>query len=256
MKLLEVKNLEKIYTTRFGGQQVQALKDITFSVDQGEYIAIMGESGSGKTTLLNIIASLDQPTNGKIYLNEQNIVDIEEENLAKYRREHLGFVFQDFNLLDTLSVMDNIFLPLVLSGESYEEMKPKLDPIVESLGIDHLISKLPYEISGGEQQRTAIARGLITKPDLLLADEPTGELDSKSSKQLLNVFSEINQNGRTILMVTHSVMAASHATRVLFIKDGKIFHQLHRGELSNQEMFEKISNTLTLIASGGKPDAE
>lgn len=252
MKFLEVKNVKKVYTTRFGGNQVQALKDITFSAKRGEYLAIMGESGSGKTTLLNIIASLDKPTDGKVYLNDKDIVNIEEEDLAKFRRKYLGFVFQDFNLLDTFSVKDNIFLPLVLSGEDYESMKPKLDPIVENLGIKHLVSKFPYEISGGEKQRTAIARALITDPDLLLADEPTGALDSKSSKQLLEIFSDINMRGQTIIMVTHSVMAASHAARVLFIKDGEIFHQLHRGELSNKEMFEKISNTLTLIASGGR----
>lgn len=252
MDLLKVEQVKKIYTTRFGGNQVEALKDVTFSVDHGEYIAIMGESGSGKTTLLNIIASLDQPTDGKVYLNQQNIVEMDEQALAEFRREHLGFVFQDFNLLDTFSIQDNIFLPLVLAEEDYKDMQQKTEPIVKSLGIDHLLAKYPYEVSGGEQQRTAVARALITQPDLLLADEPTGALDSKSSKQLLDIFSEINDKGQTILMVTHSVIAASHAKRVLFIKDGEIFHQLYKGDHSNEEMFEKISNTLTLIAAGGE----
>lgn len=252
MEILKVEHVKKTYMTRFGGNQVEALKDIHFSVDQGEYIAIMGESGSGKTTLLNIIASLDQPTSGEVYLNDDNIVEMDEQTLAEFRREHLGFVFQDFNLLDTFSIQDNIFLPLVLAEEEYKSMQAKIEPIVKSLGIDHLLAKFPYEVSGGEKQRTAVARALITQPDLLLADEPTGALDSKSSKQLLEIFSEINAAGQTILMVTHSVMAASHANRVLFIKDGEIFHQLYKGDRSNKEMFEKISNTLTLIASGGE----
>lgn len=252
MELLNVKNIKKVYTTRFGGNQVQALSNISFSVEEGEYLAIMGESGSGKTTLLNILASLDKPTSGEILLKGENILSMKEKGLAEFRREHLGFVFQDFNLLDTFSIEDNIFLPLVLSGNQYNDMKRKLDPIAHDLGISDLLKKFPYEVSGGEKQRAAVARAIITNPEIILADEPTGALDSKSSGQLLEIFSKINKNGQTILMVTHSTRAASHAARVLFIKDGEIFHQIYKGELSNEDMFEKISNTLTLIASGGK----
>ncbi len=254
MELLTVKNIKKIFTTRFGGNQVQALSDITFSVEEGEYLAIMGESGSGKTTLLNILASLDKPTSGEVLLRGKSISSMKEKGLAEFRREHLGFVFQDFNLLDTFSLEDNIFLPLVLSGDGYESMNNKLRPIAKDLGISDLLTKFPYEVSGGEKQRTAIARALITGPEIIFADEPTGALDSKASGQLLNIFSEINKKGQTILMVTHSVKAASHAGRVLFIKDGEIFHQIYKGDISNEEMFEKISHTLTLLASGGKKD--
>ena len=252
MELLTIRNIKKIYTTRFGGNQVQVLRDISFSVEEGEYIAIMGESGSGKTTLLNILASLDKPTSGEVLLKGEMITKMGEEALATFRRKHLGFVFQDFNLLDTFSLKDNIFLPLVLSGEDYQQMEKKLEPIAKELGITPLLAKFPYEVSGGEKQRVAVARALITNPEIILADEPTGALDSKSSGQLLDIFSRVNQKGQTILMVTHSVNAASHAGKILFIKDGEIFHQLHRGSFSNEDMFEKISNTLTVIASGGK----
>ncbi|WP_411680162.1 ABC transporter ATP-binding protein [Clostridium thailandense] len=251
MKLLEVNNLKKIYATRFGGNQVQALSNVSFSVEEGEYVAIMGESGSGKTTLLNILASLDKPTSGEVLLKGKNIVTIKESEITAFRRENLGFVFQDFNLLDTFSLKDNIFLPLVLSRKSYKEMKKRLDPIAERLGIKPILEKFPYEVSGGQKQRAAVARALITGPQLILADEPTGALDSKSTDQLLKLFSEINNDGQTILMVTHSTKAASHAGRVLFIKDGEVFHQLYKGSMSNEEMFEKISNTLTVIATGG-----
>jgi putative ABC transport system ATP-binding protein len=254
MELLTVKNLKKIYTTRFSGNQVEALSNISFSVEEGEYVAIMGESGSGKTTLLNILASLDRPTSGEILLKEKNIVSMKESQLAAFRREHLGFVFQDFNLLDTLSLEDNIFLPLVLSGKSYKDMRNRLDAIAQNLGINQLLRKFPYEVSGGQKQRVAVARALITNPEIILADEPTGALDSKSTGQLLNIFSEINKNGQTILMVTHSTRAASHAKRVLFIKDGEIFHQIYKGGASNEEMYEKISHTLTLLATGGSRD--
>lgn len=251
MELLTIKNIKKTYTTRFGGNQVQVLRDISFSVEEGEYIAIMGESGSGKTTLLNILASLDKPTSGDVLLKGKMITEMGEEALATFRRKHLGFVFQDFNLLDTFSLKDNIFLPLVLSGEDYKQMEKKIEPIAKELGITPLLAKFPYEVSGGEKQRVAVARALITNPEIILADEPTGALDSKSSGQLLDIFSRINQKGQTILMVTHSVHAASHAGKILFIKDGELFHQLHRGSFSNEDMFEKISNTLTVIASGG-----
>ena len=251
MTLLEVKNLKKIYTTRFGGNQVQALSNVSFSVEEGEYVAIMGESGSGKTTLLNILASLDKPTSGEILLDGKNILNIRERDLAAFRRDQLGFVFQDFNLLDTFSLKDNIFLPLVLSRTPYQEMENRLAPIAQKLEISELLHKFPYEVSGGQKQRAAVARALITYPRLVLADEPTGALDSKASAHLLRLFSEINRGDQTVLMVTHSTMAASHAGRVLFIKDGEVFHQLYRGGMSNEELYQKISDALTLLSSGG-----
>lgn len=251
MSLLQVENLQKIYTTRFGNNQVEALHNVSFSVEKGEYVAIMGESGSGKTTLLNILASLDKPTSGTVYLENQNLGNIKDKKLADFRRDNLGFVFQEFNLLDTLSVEDNIYLPLVLAGKSYKEMNNRIVPIAEKLGITHLLKKYPYEISGGQKQRVAVARALITNPKLILADEPTGALDSKATDELLRLFSEINEVGQTILMVTHSVKAASHASRVLFIKDGQVFHQIYRGENTNEELYQKISNTLTILATGG-----
>lgn len=251
MPLLTVNNLKRVYTTRFGGNKVTALKNINFSVEKGEYVAIMGESGSGKTTLLNILASMDRPTSGEVILNGENTINIDENELAKFRREHLGFVFQDFNLLDTFSIEDNIYLPLVLAGEGYKKMNDKIKPIAEKLGISNILKKYPYEVSGGEKQRTAIARAVITKPDILLADEPTGALDSKSTGDLLNTLSDIHEDGQTILMVTHSVRAASHAGRVLFIKDGEIYHQIYRGNMTNDEMYLRITNTLTVLLSGG-----
>ncbi|RPF41947.1 putative ABC transport system ATP-binding protein [Hydrogenoanaerobacterium saccharovorans] len=252
MSLLEVKHLKKIYTTRFGGNQVQALTDVNFTVEQGEYVAIMGESGSGKTTLLNILASLDKPTGGEVLLNGKSTANIPDGQMSKFRRDNLGFVFQDFNLLDTFSLKDNIFLPLVLSHKPYDEMEKRLKPIAEKLGIADLLEKYPYEVSGGQKQRAAVARALITSPKLVLADEPTGALDSKATDGLLRVFQGINNEGQTILMVTHSTRAASHAGRVLFIKDGTVFHQLYKGKLSNEEMYQKISDTLTVLATGGK----
>lgn len=251
MSLLEVKNVKKIYTTRFGGSQVEALHNVSFSVEPREYVAIMGESGSGKTTLLNILAALDKPTEGRIYLKGNDLSKIKEKEMAAFRRQNLGFVFQDFNLLDTFSIQDNIFLPLVLSGKKYEEMEQRILSIAEKLGIKEILSKFPYEVSGGQKQRTAVARALITKPQLILADEPTGALDSKASEELLNLFTAVNQDGQTILMVTHSVKAASTANRVLFIRDGEVFHQLYRGNLTNEQMYQKISDTLTVLVSGG-----
>lgn len=250
--MLEVKNIEKIYTTRFGGNQVRALSNVSFSVEDGEYVAIMGESGSGKTTLLNILAALDKPTKGEVILGGKNLAKVKEKELSAFRRNNLGFVFQDFNLLDTFSLRDNIFLPLVLSGKGYREMEEKLEPLAKMLGIDKLLDKFPYEVSGGQKQRAAVARAVITDPELILADEPTGALDSKSADSLLKIFSELNASGQTILMVTHSVKAASNAGRVLFIRDGEVFHQLYRGNSTNEEMYRKISDTLTLLARGGE----
>ncbi len=253
MPLLEVQNLKKIYTTRFGGHAVQALSNVSFSIEAGEYVAIMGESGSGKTTLLNILASLDRPTGGELYLNGQDMLRIPESDLALFRRKNLGFVFQDFNLLDTFSVRDNILLPLVLAGEGYREMSAKLTPLAQRLGLSKLLDKFPYEISGGQKQRTAVARALITAPQLILADEPTGALDSRSAGDLLRIFSEIHAQGQTICMVTHSIQAASHASRVLFIRDGEVFHQLYRGALSPEAMYERITDALTVLTTGGRP---
>ncbi|HIT25415.1 MAG TPA: ABC transporter ATP-binding protein [Candidatus Enterenecus avicola] len=252
MSILEVQGLQKIYTTRFGGAQVQALKNVTFHVEEGEYVAIMGESGSGKTTLLNILAALDKPTGGSVQLDGRELGKLRESEVAAFRRDHLGFVFQDFNLLDTFSLEDNIFLPLVLSGKQPSEMKQRLVPLAAQLGIAHLLKKYPYEVSGGQKQRAAVARALITNPRLILADEPTGALDSKSTDELLRLFGDINAQGQTILMVTHSVKAASHAGRVLFIKDGQLFHQIYRGESTENQFYQKISDALTLLTTGGE----
>lgn len=254
MALLDVKNVRKVYTTRFGGNQVEALKDVNFSVEQGEYVAIMGESGSGKSTLLNILAALDRPTEGKVFLKEKDLSKVKEKEMAAFRRNNLGFVFQDFNLLDTFSLKDNIFLPLVLSGTSHKEMERRLLPLADKLGIKNLLEKYPYEVSGGQKQRAAVARAVITQPQLLLADEPTGALDSKAAKELLRLFTHLNQGGQTILMVTHSVKAASTAGRVLFIKDGKVFHQIYKGNLSETQMYQKISDAMTAITAGGEED--
>lgn len=252
MAMLEVECLEKIYKTRLGGNQVQALKKVSFSVEKGEYVAIMGESGSGKTTLLNILAALDRPTGGKVRLDGTDVTGISEKEISKFRREHLGFVFQDFNLLDTFSLRDNIYLPMVLSGEKYPDMEARVNPIATQLGIKDILDKFPYEVSGGQKQRAAVARALIMKPELILADEPTGALDSKSTDGLLQVFRDLNKGGQTIVMVTHSTKAASCAGRVLFIKDGEVFHQIYRGNSTNEEMYQKISDTLTLLTTGGE----
>lgn len=255
MALLEVQNLKKIYTTRFGGSQVEALRNVSFSVEEGEYVAVMGESGSGKTTLLNILAALDRPTNGKVFLRGKDMAQVKEKEMAAFRRENLGFVFQDFNLLDTFSLKDNIFLPLVLSGKKYDEMERALDAIAGQLGIEKLLKKFPYEVSGGQKQRAAVARALITKPQLILADEPTGALDSRASDELLRMFHGINAGGQTIVMVTHSVKAASTAGRVLFIKDGEVFHQIYRGNMTNEQMYHKIADALTVLTAGGESNA-
>ena len=252
MALLEVNNLKKIYTTRFGGNQVEALKSMNFSVEEGEYVAIMGESGSGKTTLLNILAALDKPTAGEVLLNGKNIVTLREKEISAFRRDHLGCVFQDFNLLDQFCLSYNILLPLVLAGVKPEQMEPKAYPLAKKLGIEELLEKYPYEISGGQKQRVAVARALITDPQLILADEPTGALDSKATDSILSLFNQINEDGQTILMVTHSIKAASHAKRVLFIKDGEVFHQLYRGDMSIEELYAKISDTLTILTTGGE----
>lgn len=254
MSLLNVEHLKKTYVGRLGGAQVHALQDVSFTVEQGEFAAIMGESGSGKTTLLNILAALDKPTGGQVFLNMRDIVSLKEKEISAFRRDNLGFVFQDFNLLDTFSVQDNILLPLVLAGKKYPEMRQRLVPIAQMLGIESLLEKYPYEISGGQKQRTAIARAIITQPQLILADEPTGALDSRSAGQIMDIFTQVNAHGQTVLMVTHSVQAASRAGRVLFIKDGQVFHQIYRGAMDDDQMYQSISDTLTVLATSKKEE--
>ena len=254
MSILEVSCLKKIYTTRFGGSQVQALTNVSFSVESGEYVAVMGESGSGKTTLLNILAALDKPTGGSVILDGRDLSQVKDAEIAAFRRDNLGFVFQDFNLLDTFSLRDNIFLPLVLAGKSVKEMTGRLAPIASRLEITEILDKYPYEVSGGQKQRAAVARALITRPKLVLADEPTGSLDSKMADGLLKIFRQINGDGQTIVMVTHSVKAASHADRVLFIKDGEVFHQIYRGNSTNEQLYQNISDALTVLTTGGEQE--
>lgn len=256
MALLEAKKIRKVYATRFGGNQVQALTDVSFTVDEGEYVAIMGESGSGKTTLLNILAALDRPTSGTVLLDGKDISAIRENQLAAFRRDQLGFVFQDFNLLDTFSLKDNILLPLVLQGMNWREMEANLLPIANQLRIANLLEKYPYEVSGGQKQRAAVCRALITHPRLILADEPTGALDSRATDALLDVFQQINLTGQTLLMVTHSLKAASRAGRILFIRDGQVYHQLYRGEMTNEQFYEKISDALTVMTRKDAMDGE
>lgn len=252
MNILKVDDLKKTYVSKLGTSRVDALKGVFFSVEEGEYVAIMGESGSGKTTLLNILAALDKPTSGSVILDGRNVETIKESEMAVFRRDNLGYVFQDFNLLDTFTLEDNIFLPLILKGEKHKDIKDKLLPLASSLGIEDLLAKYPYEVSGGQKQRAAVARALITNPKILLADEPTGALDSKSTDELLSIFEKVNESGQTILMVTHSTKAASRAKRVLFIKDGVVFHEIYRGDKSYEEMYKSISDTLTMLSKGGR----
>ena len=250
--ILEVKGLKKVYSSRLGSSKVEALKNVNFTVEPGEYVAIMGESGSGKTTLLNILAALDRPTAGSVVLDGQDLAAVGDAAASAFRREHLGFVFQEFNLLDTFTLEDNIYLPLVLAGMPYLEMNQRLRTLAGQLGIADLLKKYPYEVSGGQKQRAAVARAIITQPKLLLADEPTGALDSHATDELLRLFGELNAQGQTILMVTHSVKAASTAGRVLFIKDGEVFHQLYRGAATNEQFYQKIAETLTMLTTGGE----
>ena len=248
--LLEVSNLEKIYKTRLSSNQVVALDNVNFSVEEGEYIAIMGESGSGKTTLLNLLALLDKASQGKIILDGKDLSTISDSQISKFRRDHLGFVFQDFNLLDTLTLKENILLPLILAEEDMKTFDKRVDDVAKPLRINELLNKYPYEVSGGQKQRCAVARALINNPKLLLADEPTGALDSNSSKELMEVFRQLNKSGQTILMVTHSIQAAAEAKRVLFIKDGKIFHELYNSGFTDYEMGEKIADTMQMLSRG------
>ena len=252
MAVLEVNHIKKVYKTRMGGEEITALRDVHFSVENGEFVAIMGESGSGKTTLLNILASLDTPTVGKVLVGGKDYSTLKDDERAIFRRTNLGFIFQDFNLLDNFTIEDNIRLPLVLAGENHKSMDQKVVPMARSLGIDQLLKKYPYEVSGGQKQRTAVARALITRPSILLADEPTGALDSRSTTNLLQQLCEINRSGQTILMVTHSNVAASYASRVMFIKDGEVFHQIYRGDMTRNEMLDKICDAVTVLMRGGE----
>lgn len=251
MALLDVKDVTKVYTTRLGAQKVQALSGVSFTAEEGEFVAIMGESGSGKTTLLNILAALDGPTSGQVLLDGRDFSTIPDREKAAFRRDHLGFVFQDFNLLDTFSLKDNVLLPLVLQNRPLREMDEKFAPLMEKLGLNGLENKYPWEVSGGQKQRAAVARALITSPQLLLADEPTGALDSKAATRLMHLFGGIHQAGQTILMVTHSAQAASYASRVLFIKDGAVYNQIYRGDVSRDAFYQKIIATLTVLSGGG-----
>ena len=253
MNLLEINHLQKIFNEN-RPNQVEALKDISLNVKKGDFIAIMGESGAGKSTLLNIIATLEQATSGQITLNGTDLMTLKEKKRAQFRREHLGFIFQQFNLLDTLTNKDNIFLPLVLSKVKYPEMEKRITPIAQQLGINKLLERYPYEISGGQKQRIAIARALITNPELILADEPTGALDSSNSERLLRLFQTINQNGQTIMMVTHSALAASYSKKVIFIKDGIVFHELNRGQNSENQFLSQISQAALAIQEGDHND--
>ena len=251
MAILELKNVKRLYQTR--KITTEALKGVNFSVEKGEFISIMGESGAGKTTLLNIIATLDKATSGTVVLNEQDTNSLKDTEVSEFRRKELGFVFQDFNLLDQFNNRDNIYLPLVLSDEKEAIMRSRLSNLKEPLGIEDLLEKYPYEVSGGQKQRVAVARAIITEPSLLLADEPTGALDSQSSETLLKMFRTINQNGQTIIMVTHSLRAASYANRVLFIKDGVVYHEIYRGENERQaEFMERINQAQFMLNRGDK----
>lgn len=250
MAFLEVRNLGKTYVTRLGACRVQALKDVSFSVEKGEFIAVMGESGSGKTTLLNILAALDRPDSGDVLLEGKSLSGIAEKELAAFRRDNIGFLFQDFNLLDTFNVRDNILLPLVLKRTGIKQMEERLMPVVKQLGLTELLDKYPYELSGGQKQRTAVGRAIITSPALLLADEPTGALDSHQAQRLMELFCRLNGGGQTVIMVTHSVKAASYASRVLFLRDGQVFHQLCRGDKSAFDMQGQISDALSMVLAG------
>ena len=247
MRILDVENVRKVYGGTGGRVAVEALTNVSFSVEKGEFIAIMGESGSGKTTLLNIIATLDKVTDGKVLIGGKEIGELKDSQVASFRRNELGFVFQDFNLLDSFTNRDNIYLPLVLSGVGHKEMAKRLVPISRSLGIEEIVDKYPYEVSGGQKQRIAIARALITNPGLILADEPTGALDSSASENIMNIFSEINRMGQTVLMVTHSLKSASHAGRVLFIKDGMVYHEIFKGADDSQTFMERISTAQSML---------
>ena len=245
-KILEVKQIEKYYGNK--ANLTKAIDNISFSVDKGEFVGIMGASGSGKTTLLNCISTIDKVTSGHIIVGEEDITNLKGNKLNKFRREELGFIFQDFNLLDTLTCYENIALALTIQKVKPQEIDKKVNEMSKKLGIENILEKYPYQISGGQKQRVASARSIITNPKLILADEPTGNLDSKSSRQLLEIFETLNQKlNATILMVTHDAFTASYANRILFIKDGKIFNELVKGTNTRKQFFEKIIEVQTLL---------
>ena len=245
-KTLEIKNLKKYYGTK--NNITKAVNDLSLEVEEGEFVAIMGTSGSGKTTLLNCISTIDEVTSGHIFIDGKDITELKEKDLASFRRENLGFIFQDFNLLDTLTISENISLALIINKEDVNKVDKKVSDIAEKLGIEEILNKYPYEVSGGQKQRCACARALINKPKLILADEPTGALDSKSSRMLLETMDEMNEKlNATILMVTHDSFSASFCKRVLFLKDGKIFNEIRRGEKPRKEFFNEILDVLTLL---------
>ncbi|PNZ31988.1 ABC transporter ATP-binding protein [Staphylococcus petrasii] len=247
--LLDVRNVKKTFGR--GLNATTALNGISLTIDNGEFVAIMGESGSGKSTLLNLIATFDKATEGTITINNQDIRKLRNKQIAHFRRDNLGFVFQDFNVLPTMTNKDNILMPLVLANRSHKIMQQRLDRLSTELGIEKLLDKYPYQISGGEQQRIAIGRALINEPNLLLADEPTGALDSKTSKNIMDLFKKINNHHQTILMVTHSAVDASYAKRVLFIKDGRLYHEIYRGEESQQDFQKRIADSLAILNERG-----
>lgn len=243
--LLEVKHVKKVFGK--GLNRTEALSDMNLLVDTGEFVAIMGESGSGKSTLLQLIATFDQLTEGTIQLNGQSLASLKKRDIAQFRREQLGFVFQEFNILESMTNKDNILMPLILSNQFVHTMQERLDKVSRQLNISDILNQFPNQISGGQKQRVAIARALITHPQLLLADEPTGALDSKSSKQLMQLFQHLNQQQQTILMVTHSTIDASYANRVVFIKDGRLYHEIYRGEESRIAYQKRIADSLAII---------
>ena len=252
MKVLKIENISKIYGAKKSSNQYTALKNISFEVEQGDFIGVMGASGSGKTTLLNLLGSLDRPTSGKVIMNGIDISKLKKNQLAAHRVEHIGFIFQDFNLLETMTLKENIILPLALAGCDVKTIESKLASLTANLGISQVIDKYPYEVSGGEQQRAAACRALINEPKVILADEPTGNLDSKSGKDLLNLLSFINEEyGTTILMVTHDVFAASYCKKILFIRDGEIYNELYSGN-DKKQFFDSILSVMSMLGGDRK----
>lgn len=244
--MLKVEHIEKYYGNK--DNITKAIDDISFVVQNGEFIGIMGASGSGKTTLLNCISTIDNVSAGHIFLENQDITEIKEENIAKFRRENLGFIFQDFNLLDTLKIEENIALSLTINKKDAKEIDQKVKEISKKLGIDAILDKFPYQVSGGQKQRCACARAIVNKPKIILADEPTGALDSKSANDLLSLMEEMNQKMQaTILMVTHDPFSASYCNRILFLKDGKIFNEIIKGEKTRKEFYNEILDVLALL---------
>lgn len=249
-KVLKVDNIQKYYGNK--DNITKAIDGISFEVEEGEFIAIMGASGSGKTTLLNCISTIDNVSSGHIYLEEQDITEIKESEISRFRRHNLGFIFQDFNLLDTLTIEENIALILTINKMRMPDIDEEVLKIARSLGIDDILNKYPYQVSGGQKQRCAAARAIVNKPKLILADEPTGSLDSKAAKQLLEIMEDMNQNMKaTILMVTHDPLSASYCSKVLFLKDGKIFNKIEKGEKQRKELYDEILNVLAFL--GGDP---